>query len=493
VSQPYDVIVVGAGSGGGVVAARLTEDPGLRVLLLEAGPDLGGDVPDAVAHLRLGSGVPELDWDWTEPASGSALPRGRLVGGSSAVNATVALRGQPQDYDAWEAQGAVGWGWRDVLPYFRRLEDDVDFGDRPWHGRGGPIQVMRELPLRPNEELFLAACEELGHDRVADQNEPGRVGAGPLPRNLKDGRRQSTLLTYLAAARARPNLTLRADTPVDRVRLRGGRATGVVLAGGETVAARRVVLCAGAYASPALLLRSGIGPRADLAGLGIGCAVDLPGVGANLMDHPVTMVTLDMDNPTDPDRIRMAVTCKTRSDPALEVDDLKISLYPGDLFNMRGLSGLYVEVNVSDSRGRVTIAGADPAAAPVIEHRFLSDARDLDRLVVGVRQAVAIHDVMARSIRSEILLPDAETIADDRLLRDHLRQFHSTGYHPSGTCRMGAADDAGAVVDPSLRVRGVEGLQVADASVMPLVPRCNINLPTLMIGERAAELVREGL
>jgi choline dehydrogenase len=386
--------------------------------------------------------------------------------------------------------GATGWGWADVLPYFRRLEDDADFGDRPYHGRGGPIHVMRHLPLEGNEDLFLAACEEAGHERVADHNEPRRIGAGPIPRNLRDGRRQSTLLTYIAAARPRPNLSIRADTLVDRVRLEGERATGVVLAGGETVGARRVVLSAGAYASPALLLRSGLGPRADLERLGIACRVDLPGVGEGLMDHPVTMVTLDMDNPVDPGFIRMATMCKTRSEPSLEVDDLKISMYPGDLFNMSGLTGLYVEVNVAGSRGRVGIASADPTAPPLIEHRFLTDERDLDRMVAGVRQAVEINDVMSRSVRSEVLLPDRETADDEELLRAHLRQFHSTGYHPSGTCRMGAPGSPEAVVDPLLRVRGVEGLQVADASVMPEVPRCNINLPTLMIGERAAELVR---
>jgi choline dehydrogenase len=492
-TRGYDVIVIGAGSGGGVVASRLSEDPALHVLLLEAGPDVGADVPFDVRYVRNGSGVPAFDWEYLDPSIGSGLPRGKLVGGSSAVNATIALRGQPQDYDRWAARGAAGWDWESCLPYFIRLEDDIDYGDAPYHGRGGPIRVMRELPLLPAEELFLAACAELGHERVDDQNQPGRVGAGPVPRNIRDGQRQSTLLTYIATARGRPNLTLRAGALVDRILLDGDRATGVALAGGESVDADTVVVAAGAHNSPALLLRSGLGPRDDLASLGIECRVDLPGVGANLMDHPVTLVTCQMDYPTDPASLRFPATLKTRSRPELEVDDLKLSFYPGDVFNMAGLTGLYIEVNVSDSRGTVRLVSTDPAAPPRIDHRYLSDPRDRERMLAGVRQAAAIQEVLDRTAGCELLLPDPATVADDGLLREHVDAFHGTGYHPSGTCRMGAADDESAVVDPGLRVRGIQGLYVADASVMPDIPRCNLNLPTLMIGERAADLVRAGV
>jgi choline dehydrogenase len=491
--KAFDVLVVGAGSGGGVVAARLSEDPALRVLLLEAGPDLGGNPPDAVLYPRLGSGVQEYDWDYLDPSIGLGLPRGRLVGGSSAVNATIALRGQPQDYERWVELGAAGWGWEACLPYFRRLETDADFGTAPHHGDAGPIHVARDLPLLEQEAGYVAACEELGHERLADLNLPGAIGVGPIPRNLKDGVRQSTLVTYIAAARPRPNLTIRPDTLVDSVLFDGERAAGVRLAGGEEVRARVVVLAAGAYNTPLLLLRSGIGDRDALRAAGLECRHQLGGVGQNLMDHPVTLVTLLTDYAPEPTALRFPVALKLRSGGGDGLDDLKLSYFPGGAFNMPGLTGLFLEVNDSRTRGSVEVTSADPAAAPRIQHRFLSDPHDLALMQAGVRHAAAVVEVMARSGQCELLLPDRATIDDEAQLREHCMQFHGTGYHPAGTCRMGAAGDAGAVVDPRLRVQGLGGLFIADASVMPELPRCNINLPTLMIGERAAELVREGL
>jgi len=488
----FDVLVVGSGSGGGVVASRLSEDPGLRVLLLEAGPDPGDNPADDILHPRLGSGVLEFDWDYLDPSIGLGLPRGRLVGGSSAVNATIAMRGQPQDYDRWADLGAAGWGWNDCLPRFRRLESDAEFGAEAYHGDSGPIHIERS-PLQGRELDFVAACEELGHARVADHNRPGAVGVGPIPRNLRDGVRQSTLVTYIAAARARSNLTIRADTVVDTVLLAGERAVGVRLAGGEEVGAAVVVVAAGAYNSPALLQRSGIGEPGALRAAGVECRHRLDGVGANLMDHPVTLVTLLTDYAPDPSVLRFPAALKLRAGGGDGLDDLKLSYYPGDAFNMPGLTGLFLEVNDSRTRGSVAISGPDPEQAPAIRHRFLADPRDLDLMQAGVRHAAALVEVMARSGPCEMLLPDRATVDDDERLREHCLQFHGTGYHPAGTCRMGAEPDAGAVVGPSLRVRGLTGLYVADASVMPDLPRCNINLPTLMIGERAAELVRGGL
>jgi choline dehydrogenase len=275
--------------------------------------------------------------------------------------------------------------------------------------------------------------------------------------------------------------------------IRDGRAAGVLLAGGDVIEAGRVVLAAGAYNSPQILHRTGVGPRDVLASIGVDSILDLPGVGEHLLDHVCSLVIVDAERKPLSEFVSIGPALKFRTASGLAVEDVKFTFLPGDLFGLPGMNGFFIEVSNCESQGVVRATSRDPQAQPEIDHRYFSDSRDLDRMVGGAEVAMAVAKVMSDTIKCEVLLPDAESARDEAALRRHFLEFHATDYHPSGTLRMGPDGDEMAVVDEQCRLRGIENLYVADASVMPTVPRANINLPTMMIGERVAEFVRSGL
>jgi len=479
----HDVIVVGSGSAGGVLAARLSEDRDRRVLLLEAGPD--DDSFRGPGHM----------WGYTaEPGPGGAsgpLPRGKIIGGSSAVNACVALRGSPADYDAWPP----GWSFDDLLPHFLACESDLDFGGGPWHHADGPMPIRRSFGLAEPGRSFVDAAIALGHKAVDDHNAPWAVGAGPAPMNQVDGIRQSTALTHLAPARARSNLTVRADALVDRVVVSRGRATGVVLASGEVIEARTVVLAAGAYGSPAILLRSGIGPANELRAVGVDVVVDVPGVGRGLQDHPLVVARLAGSSDLGRPEFQALVTAHSSGADPAGAPDLQFIAGgppPGGAPVAAVGDGTPFIVGVAllapRSRGRVWLRSADPAVAPRIDLGLLSNPADIPVLREGARELLRM--IRTEPLRSLVVpggappdLPrlDASEEDVDRWTAANVGTYH----HPVGACSMGV------VVDTRGRLSSVDGLWVIDASIIPRVPSANTNLPVMALAERAARWVAE--
>jgi choline dehydrogenase len=527
--ERFDVVVVGAGSAGCAVAARLSEDPTTRVLLLEAGPE------DKNPWIHLPIGYYRTIFDErtartyrTEPEEGVAgrsilWPRGRVLGGCSSINGLAWVRGQAEDYDHWRQRGCEGWSFADVLPVFKRLEAYPE-GDPQWRGREGPVAVSGPRHRMELLDAFVAAANQAGIPTNPDYNGPRQEGVGYFQLSIRNGFRCSAAVAYLRPARKRPNLEVRTEALACRLLFEGRRVTGLVYRrGGEerTVEAAEVVLAAGAIASPQLLMLSGIGPAAHLAEHGIPVRHDLPGVGRNLQDHYQARIVYRCTRPITLNEVSHALWRKAlaglewalfrtgpltvgagvvalfwRTRPELATPDVEFHVIPfsadrpGEpLHPFPGFTVSTCQLR-PESRGRLELRSADPADAPKIFPNYLATETDRRTMVDGLEliRRIAAQPALRPYVAEEHLPGPACRSREDLLA--YVREKGTTIFHPTSTCAMGPASDPMVVVDPRLRVHGLEGLRVADASIMPTVVSGNTNAACIMIGERCADFIR---
>ena len=510
----FDYIVVGAGSAGSIIASRLTEDSNVNVLLLEAGNDYEDldSLPDGVknSYFSASEDVLSSEHNWGYVAKGTRkyldmpVPRGKVTGGSSAINAQIFLRGEADDYDRWAKWGSDEWSYEKCLPYFRKLETDTDFPD-DFHGTEGPIVASRFKPEEWTKEqaAFRQACLDYGFPEAPDHNNPNSTGIGPLPLNSTMGVRISTAMGHLNQARDRDNLTIMPNSLIRKVIFNGKKATGVEVEQNNEIKiyeAPEIILSAGAVASPQILLLSGVGPQEHLEEMGIPVVHSLPGVGKNLRDHPAVFLTWNTkgEDPEIPP-VGFQFSCRYTAEGSDLRNDMMIIMCSIGIGHVRtsgysdsppGLT-MIAHLYLALSQGELHLQSTDPKVQPFLDHNMLDHEFDRTRVREQLRISLELAKTPQMSeFLGELRSPTWNDLSSDEKMDDWILRESTTGHHISGTCKMGPYDDGMAVVNQYGRVHGLQGIRVADASIMPDCIRANTNVPTMMIGERMSDLIK---